>query len=81
MFDHSSFREVAMNMENVGKWCAVAAVLVLIIGLFVVPKNEDDRRAFMNECQMDNLKHYQCVSLWNGGGIPIFRSRDITPIN
>lgn len=70
-----------MNMDKVSKWCAAAAVLVLIIGLFVVPKNEDDRRTFMKECQMDNLKHYQCVSLWNGGGIPIFRSRDIIPLN
>lgn len=70
-----------MDMDKVSKWCAVAAVLVLIVGYFVIPDNPNGRKEFMKECQMDNLKHYQCVSLWNGGGIPIFRSRDIIPLN
>ena len=75
-----------MDMETFGKWCAVGAVAVLIIffvpvDFVVIPKNIDDRKAFMNECQMDGMKHYQCVSLWNGGGIPVFRSRDMLPLD
>jgi hypothetical protein len=70
-----------MDMETFGKWCAVGAVAMLIIGFVVVPENTDDRKAFMIECQSDGLKHYQCVSLWNGAGLPVFRSRDMIPLN
>jgi len=42
---------------------------------------QQDRRDFMIECQTDGMKHYYCVSLWNGGGIPVFRSRDMIPLD
>jgi hypothetical protein len=75
-----------MDMEKVGKWCAVAALLVLIVGFVPIPsigpsKSLSERQAFMKECQDDGLKHYQCVSLWNGAGLPVFRSRDMLPLN
>lgn len=69
-----------MDMEKVGKWCAVAAVIVLILGFVEIPENPNGRRAFLKECQNDGLKHYQCVSLWNGGGLAVFRSRDMAPV-
>lgn len=49
--------------------------------LFVVFGCNDQRQQFMIECQNDGLKHYQCVSLWNGAGLPVFRSRDMLPLN
>ena len=71
-----------MSNETLGKWCAVAAVLVLIVGFYPRGEaNEDGRRAFMKECQDDNLKHYQCVSLWNGAGLAVFRGRDMLPLD
>jgi hypothetical protein len=81
MYDHSSFKEETMDMDKVSKWCAVAALLVLVVGFFVLSNNPDGRKEFMKECQDDGLKHYQCVSLWNGGGIPIFRSRYDIPLD
>jgi hypothetical protein len=79
MYDHSSFKEGTMNRERMGLWLVVA--VLVITAIIIADAQEDRRRAFMKECQMDNLKHYQCVSLWNGGGIPIFRGRDIIPLN
>jgi hypothetical protein len=73
-----------MNMDKVSKWMAAAGVLVLLLLCWWSPPfgyGDKDRNAFMNECQMDGLKHYQCVSLWNGGGIPVFRSRDMLPLD
>lgn len=70
-----------MDMDKVSKWMALLAVLVLAVGCVVNSANEEDRKAFMNECQMDGMKHYYCVSLWNGGGIPVFRSRDLIPLD
>ena len=73
-----------MSNKTIGKWCAVAAVLLLLLLCWWSPPFGDgdkDRKAFMNECQMDGMKHYQCVSLWNGGGIPVFRSRDMLPLD
>ncbi len=61
-------------------WAAVVLPLAAAFVLGDIEHNEQ-RRAFMNECQMDGLKHYQCVSLWNGGGIPVFRSRDMLPLD
>lgn len=54
--------------------------LIMIAGWMYVEVSRD-RRAFMNECQMDGMKHYYCVSLWNGGSIPVFRSRDMLPLD
>lgn len=70
-----------MDMDKVSKWCAIAALLVLVVGFFVLPDNPNCRKEFMRECQMDGLKHYQCVSLWNGAGLPVFRSRDMLPLD
>ena len=69
-----------MNMDKMSKWCAVAALTVLVVGFLVIPDNADGRKAFMIECQSDGLKHYQCVSLWNGGGLAVFRGRDMPPV-
>ena len=69
-----------MSNETLGKLCGVAAVLVLILGFFVIPESQSSRKAFMIECQSDGLKHYQCVSLWNGGGLAVFRGRDMPPM-
>ena len=69
-----------MSNETLGKLCGVAAVLVLILGFCVVPDSQNGRKAFMIECQSDGLKHYQCVSLWNGGGLAVFRGRDMPPV-
>jgi hypothetical protein len=54
---------------------------LIIIAVCVYVEVSRDRQAFMNECQMDGMKHYYCVSLWNGGGIPVFRSRDMVPLD
>ena len=54
---------------------------LIIIAVCVYTEVSRDRQAFMNECQMDGMKHYQCVSLWNGGGLPVFRSRDMLPLD
>jgi hypothetical protein len=69
-----------MSNETFGKLCGVAAVVVLILGFVVIPENPNGRKAFMIECQSDGLKHYQCVSLWNGGGLAVFRGRDMPPV-
>jgi len=70
-----------MDMDKISKWCAVAALLVLVVGFFVLPDNPNGRRQFMIECQDDGLKHYQCMSLWNGGGLAVFRGRDMLPLD
>ena len=54
---------------------------LIIIAVCVYVEMSRDRQAFMIECQNDNLKHYQCVSLWNGAGLPVFRSRDMLPLD
>ena len=68
-----------MNWEKrlyvVGAFASVAMVLCWYLSA------QQDRRDFMIECQMDGMKHYYCVSLWNGGGIPVFRSRDMIPLD
>lgn len=60
-----------------------AAVLLPMAAAFVLGDIEcgRQRREFMIECQNDGLKHYQCVSLWNGAGLPVFRNRDMAPLN
>ena len=55
-----------MDMEIVSKWCAVAAVIVLALGV-VLPAVSDDRKAFMHECQDNGMRHYQCVAIWRSG--------------
>ena len=68
-----------MNWEKrlyvVGAFASVAMVLCWYLSA------QQDRQDFMIECQMDGMKHYYCVSLWNGGGIPVFRSRDMIPLD
>ena len=54
--------------------------LVIIAVCWYVDTSRD-RHAFMIECQNDNMKHYQCISLWNGGGLPVFRTRDMLPLD
>jgi len=67
---------------NKDKWATLLNIAALIIiAVCVYTEMSRDRHAFMNECQMDGMKHYQCVSLWNGGGLPVFRSRDIPPLD
>lgn len=56
------------------------ATLIMIAG-WVYAETRSDRQAFMIECQNDGMKHYYCVSLWNGGGIPVFHSRDMVPLD
>jgi hypothetical protein len=68
-----------MSNEAIGFCCFMAAVIMG--ALYLTADAHDRRRAFMAECQMDGMKHYQCVSLWNGGGIPVFRSRDMIPLD
>ena len=55
-----------MNMDKVSKWMALLAILVLVVGCVINSANEDDRRAFLIECQNDAFKHYQCEALWRG---------------
>tara|TARA_R110000868_G_scaffold297852_1_gene558133 strand:+ start:49 stop:258 length:210 start_codon:yes stop_codon:yes gene_type:complete len=57
----------------------IVAVVALAVCWYV--DTQRDRRAFMNECQMDGMKHYQCVSLWNGGGIAALHSRFDIPLD
>lgn len=71
-----------MDMDRVSKWMAGAAVLTLfLLCWWSPPFGDEQRRLFMIECQSDGLKHYQCVSLWNGAGLPVFRSRDMLLLN
>ena len=71
-----------MNMDKVSKWMAAAAVMILfMLCWWSPPFGNNDRKSFMIECQDDGMKHYQCVSLWNGGGLAIFRSRDMLPLD
>lgn len=73
-----------MSNETLGKWCAVAAVLLLLLLCWWSPPfgyGDKDRKAFMKECQDDNLKHYQCVSLWNGAGLAVFHGRGMLPLD
>lgn len=59
-------------------------VLMLILLCWWSPPfgdQRDQRKLFMIECQDDGLKHYQCVSLWNGGGLAVFRGRDMLPLD
>jgi len=73
-----------MNMDKVSKWMAIPGVLILLLLCWWSPpfgNSMEARKAFMIECQSDGLKHYQCVSLWNGAGLPVFRSRDMLPLD
>jgi hypothetical protein len=72
-----------MDMDRVSKWMAGAALLMLLLLCWWSPPFGDsdrDRRSFMIECQDDGMKHYQCVSLWNGAGLAVFRRRDMAPL-
>jgi uncharacterized protein YgiB involved in biofilm formation len=79
MFDHSSFREVAMNKDLLATILTIVAVVGLAACWHI--DSQRDRHAFMNECQMDGMKHYQCVSLWNGGGLAALHSRYDIPLD
>ena len=68
-----------MNISKLALALSVIGLLLTVAG--AVGTVENKRRAFMIECQSDGLKHYQCVSLWNGAGLPVFRSRDMIPLN
>jgi hypothetical protein len=60
-----------------------AAVILPMAMAFVLGDTECEkqRKEFMIECQTDGLKHYQCVSLWNGGGLAVFHGRDMLPLD
>ena len=64
-----------MNSRHVTSALLGLAAFLAIAALAV--SETQKRQAFMIECQDDNMKHYQCVSLWNGGGLAIFRNRNI----
>jgi len=68
-----------MNKDKWATLLSIAALIIIAVCWYV--DTSRDRHAFMNECQMDGMKHYQCVSLWNGGGLPVFRSRDMPPLD
>ncbi len=69
-------------MDKVKLTLSAVAFLMAYAGVYYwVSRLQQDRQDFMNECQMDGMKHYYCVSLWNGGGIPVFRSRDMLPLD
>lgn len=68
-----------MNISKLALALSIIGLLMLAAG--AIGTTENKRRAFMIECQNDGFKHYQCVSLWNGAGLPVFRSRDMLPLN
>jgi hypothetical protein len=70
-----------MNMDKVSKWMSAAAVLILFMLCLWPPRSDEERKSFMIECQDDGMRHYQCVSLWNGAGLAVFRGRDILPVD
>lgn len=63
------------------RWLAAAVFTLALIHLYVLHDLESTRRLFMIECQDDGMRHYQCVSLWNGAGLPVFRGRDMLPLD
>ena len=70
-----------MDMDKVSKWMAVAGLLVLLLLCWWSPPfGDNSRKSFMIECQDDGMKHYQCVSLWNGAGLAVFRRREMAPL-
>jgi hypothetical protein len=59
-----------MNMDTVSKWMAAAALLMLALLCWRSPpfgNGRNERKEFMDECQDDGLKRYQCEAMWRGG--------------
>jgi hypothetical protein len=63
------------------RWLAAAVASLTLTQLYILYDAEDTRRRFMIECQDDMMRHYQCVSLWNGAGLAVFRGRDTLPLD
>lgn len=68
-----------MNKDRLATYLNILTIIILAVCWYV--DTSRDRQVFMTECQTDGLKHYQCVSLWNGAGLPVFRSREVPPTN
>ena len=63
------------------RWIAATVAALALTQLYVIYDAEDTRLRFMIECQDDGMRHYQCVSLWNGAGLAVFRGRDMLPLD
>lgn len=68
-----------MNKDLLATILTIVGVLGLGICWHI--DNQRDRHSFMIECQNDGMKHYQCVSLWNGAGIATLHSRYTVPLD
>jgi hypothetical protein len=55
-----------MTVNDVVTIVVTVAITVLVFALVLA--SDDNRKAFLQECQDNHNAHYVCVAMWRGGG-------------